>query len=74
PMVSAVCQPSRAMLNSGRSLYHVPMDLKGVITLPQLLKQAGYETFGTGKWHNHRDSFQKSFTTGTAAFIGGMSN
>lgn len=70
----AVCQPSRAMLNSGRSLYHVPMDLKGVITLPQLLKQAGYETFGTGKWHNHRDSFQKSFTTGTAAFIGGMSN
>ena len=36
----AVCQPSRAMLNSGRSLYHVPMDLKGVITLPQLLKQA----------------------------------
>ncbi|MCA9021004.1 MAG: sulfatase-like hydrolase/transferase, partial [Planctomycetaceae bacterium] len=70
----AVCQPSRAMLNSGRSLYHVPMDLKGVITLPQLLKQAGYETFGTGKWHNHRDSFQKSFTTGTAAFIGGMSD
>lgn len=70
----AVCQPSRAMLNSGRSLYHVPMDLKGVITLPQLLKQSGYTTFGTGKWHNHRDSFQKSFTTGTAAFIGGMSN
>lgn len=70
----AVCQPSRAMLNSGRTLYHVPMDLKGVITLPQLLKQAGYTTFGTGKWHNHRDSFQKSFTTGTAAFIGGMSD
>ncbi|QDV53433.1 sulfatase-like hydrolase/transferase [Gimesia fumaroli] len=70
----AVCQPSRAMLNSGRTLYHVPMDLKGVITLPQLLKQAGYTTFGTGKWHNQRDSFQKSFTTGTAAFIGGMSN
>lgn len=70
----AVCQPSRAMLNSGRSLYRVPMDLKGVVTLPQLLKQAGYTTFGTGKWHNHRESFQKSFTTGTAAFIGGMSN
>ncbi|QDU07234.1 sulfatase-like hydrolase/transferase [Gimesia aquarii] len=70
----AVCQPSRAMLNSGRSLYRVPMNLKGVITLPQLLKQSGYTTFGTGKWHNHRDSFQKSFTTGTAAFIGGMSN
>lgn len=70
----AVCQPSRAMLNSGRSLYRVPMDLKGVITLPQLLKQSGYTTFGTGKWHNQRKSFQKSFTTGTAAFIGGMSN
>jgi len=70
----AVCQPSRAMLNSGRSLYRVPMNLEGVITLPQLLKQSGYTTFGTGKWHNHRDSFQKSFTTGTAAFMGGMSN
>jgi len=70
----AVCQPSRAMLNSGRSLYHVPMDLKGVITLPQQLKEAGYTTFGTGKWHNHRDSFQKSFSSGTAAFMGGMSD
>jgi arylsulfatase A-like enzyme len=70
----AVCQPSRAMLNSGRSLYRVPMNLKGVTTMPQSLKQAGYTTFGTGKWHNHGESFQKSFTKGTAAFIGGMSN
>ncbi|MEQ8853262.1 sulfatase-like hydrolase/transferase [Gimesia sp.] len=70
----AVCQPSRAMLNSGRSLYHVPMDLRGVMTMPQLLKESGYTTFGTGKWHNHRESFQKSFTLGTAAFMGGMSN
>ncbi|WP_298858735.1 sulfatase-like hydrolase/transferase [uncultured Gimesia sp.] len=70
----AVCQPSRAMLNSGRTLYRVPMNLKGVTTMPQLLKQAGYTTFGTGKWHNHIESFQKSFTTGTAAFMGGMSN
>ena len=27
-MHGAVCQPSRAMLMSGRTLYHVPMDLK----------------------------------------------
>ena len=73
-MHGAVCQPSRAMLNSGRSLYNVPMDLKNVKTLGGVLRQNGYETFGTGKWHNGRESFARSFERGTAAFMGGMSN
>lgn len=70
----AVCQPSRAMLMSGRTLYHVPLDLEGVTTLPQLLGANGYVTFGTGKWHNGAASYLRSFQHGTAAFMGGMSN
>lgn len=70
----AVCQPSRAMLMSGRSLYRVPMDLKETPTFSELLRNAGYETFGTGKWHNNPESFIRSFSQGTNVFMGGMSN
>lgn len=70
----AVCQPSRAMLMSGRTLYRVPMDLAGVKTLPQLLGENGYTTFGTGKWHNGAASYVRTFQQGTAAFMGGMSD
>ena len=70
----AVCQPSRAMLHSGRTLYHVPMDLEGVVTLGELLGKNGYTTFGTGKWHNGKGSFARSFQHGKAIMFGGMSN
>lgn len=70
----AVCQPSRAMLHSGRTLYHVPMDLEGVVTLGELLGKNGYTTFGTGKWHNGKESFARSFHHGKAIMFGGMSN
>ncbi|MAB81038.1 MAG: choline-sulfatase [Planctomycetes bacterium] len=70
----AVCQPSRAMLMSGRSLYRVPMDLKDTPTLPELFRKAGYATFGTGKWHNGRESFKRSFETGRNLMFHGMSN
>ncbi len=70
----AVCQPSRAMFLSGRTLYRVPMDLKGVKILPEVLGEAGYVTFGTGKWHNGKQSFARGFQKGTAVFLGGMSN
>ncbi len=68
----AVCQPSRAMFLTGRSLYRVPLDLKGVVTLPERFRKAGYDTFGTGKWHNGQPSFVRSFSHGGAAFFGGM--
>lgn len=70
----AVCQPSRAMLNTGRTLYRVAMNMKGAPTLGEALRSAGYATFGTGKWHNGRDSFLRSFEYGTNVFLGGMCN
>jgi arylsulfatase A-like enzyme len=47
----AVCAPSRAMLMSGRTLFRVYDSLDGVPTFPEVMRQAGYETFVTGKWH-----------------------
>jgi len=73
-MSGAVCQPSRAMLMSGRTLFHAPHDLAATLTFPQLLREAGYTTFATGKWHNLAESFSRSFSSGAKIFFGGMSN
>jgi len=73
-MSGAVCMPSRAMLMSGRTLFRAPDDLADTITFPEILHEAGYTTFGTGKWHNGPASFAKGFTTGSKIFFGGMSN
>ena len=70
----AVCQPSRAMLMSGRTLYRVGMQLKDTPTLGSVLGQAGYVTFGTGKWHNGGASFRDTFQQGKAVMLGGMSD
>lgn len=70
----AVCQPSRAMLMTGRSLYHVYAQLDTVQTFPQQMQEHGYVTFGTGKWHQSQASFAKSFTVGRNVFFGGMSS
>ena len=75
----AICMPSRAMLMTSNFINKLDYSSKGAIadievTLPQALKNSGYETFGTGKWHNGAASFAKSFTDGENIFIGGMSN
>ncbi|MEM7199262.1 MAG: sulfatase-like hydrolase/transferase [Planctomycetota bacterium] len=70
----AVCQPSRAMLLSGRTLWRAPLDLADVDTLPEVLGRHGYTTFGTGKWHNGAASFERAFQRGRAVMLGGMSN
>lgn len=72
--VPAVCQPSRAMLMTGRTLYRAPRDCGQLVTLPQHLRDHGYVTFGTGKWHNAAPSFARGFTHGAEIFFGGMSN
>lgn len=70
----AICAPSRAMLLSGKSLFHVYDRLDGIQTLPNYLSSYGYETFGTGKWHNGAASFEANFQQGEVVMLGGMSN
>ena len=70
----AVCMPSRAMLMSGRTLFHIKDDLKGQATWPERFGLAGYATFITGKWHNGPESVLRSFDGGQAVFLGGMGN
>jgi arylsulfatase A-like enzyme len=72
----AVCMPSRAMLLTGRTLFHLQAEGQGIpadhITLGECFQAAGYETFGTGKWHNGRAAFARSFSAGDQIFFGGM--
>ena len=71
---AAICAPSRAMLLSGKSLYHVYDKLEGVHTMPAHFSDNGYKTFGTGKWHNEKSAFEASFQNGANVFLGGMSD
>lgn len=72
----AVCMPSRAMLHTGRTLFHIQAEGQDIpkehVTIAETLKAAGYECFGTGKWHNGPPAFARGFTTGSNIFFGGM--
>lgn len=77
-MSGAVCVPSRAMLMSGRTLFRlkgtggsIPASHK---TLPEVLREAGYETFVTGKWHQDWDALKRGFSKGDNIYKGGMTN
>lgn len=74
--VPAVCMPSRAMLMTGRNLFHLQRDGAEIPesdrTLPEVFREAGYETFATGKWHNGPAALNRGFTNGAALFFGGM--
>ncbi len=71
----AVCMPSRAMLMSGKTWFHIDTKtLQGERLMPEALGAAGYATFGTGKWHNGTDSWLRSFQKGKTVMFGGMSN
>jgi arylsulfatase A-like enzyme len=73
-MSGAVCMPSRAMIMTGRSFFKTSLDMKGQIVLGELLRKAGYITFGTGKWHNGPDSWLRSFEIGSNVMFGGMAD
>ncbi|MBR9802319.1 sulfatase-like hydrolase/transferase [bacterium] len=68
----AVCIPSRAMVNSGKSYMQIDHQLTGQTTLGQLLRTNGYDTFATGKWHNGKAAILRSFEHGENVFMGGM--
>ncbi len=70
----AISAPSRAMLLSGKHLFNVYDRLSGVETMPAYFGKFGYETFGTGKWHNESDAFEASFKHGDNVFVGGMAS
>ncbi|OGV40032.1 MAG: hypothetical protein A2020_06035 [Lentisphaerae bacterium GWF2_45_14] len=73
---AAVCMPSRAMLNSGRSLFHIEGCGECIppehVTMAEAFRANGYNTFGTGKWHNGRESYHRGFTDGDEIWFGGM--
>ena len=72
----AVCAPSRYMMMTGRSLHRLPGNVFNIpeseVTLPQRLREAGWNTFFTGKWHNGPASYARSFSDGAEIFFGGM--
>ena len=75
----AVCMPSRAMVMTGRSLFHLE-DMGQTIPeehtmLPLWLReQGGYYSYGIGKWHNSRCSYARAFDGGAKIFFGGMND
>ena len=73
---SAVCMPSRAMIHSGRTLFHLEESGRNIppcdTTLGQCFLENGYHSMGIGKWHNGVESFHRSFDNGANIFFGGM--
>lgn len=73
-MQGATCVPSRAMLLSGRNLFHIDEKLMRDETWPEAFGRAGYTTFVSGKWHNGEPSLVRSFQIARSMFTDGMTN
>lgn len=81
----AICQPSRAMILTGRTLFDIDRQARdnqdfsfdvfnNYITFPELLRNNGYATIGIGKQHNGPQVYSRAFTDGAKIFFGGMSD
>lgn len=77
-MQGAICIPSRAMLLTGRTLFHLQKDGRQIpemdLFLGQTLAKAGYDTYGVGKWHSEPVSYNRAFQGGSKIFFGGMTD
>jgi len=73
-MQGATCVPSRAMLLSGRGVFHIDEKLLRDETWPAAFGRAGYATFVSGKCHNGEESIAKSFQVARSIFFGGMTD
>lgn len=77
--VGAICVPSRAMIMTGRTLFHADAAIVRPSAkaapyhyLANQLREAGYAVFHTGKWHLGPREFNKAFNAGENIFFGGM--
>ncbi|MCC8036231.1 MAG: sulfatase-like hydrolase/transferase [Rikenellaceae bacterium] len=74
-ITGAISMPSRAMLLTGRTLFEINRDGMSIpdrhTTMPEHFRNNGYVTFGTGKWHSDKESFNRSFCGGENIFFGG---
>ncbi len=81
-LTGAICQPSRAQILTGRNVFQVHKTIvdrqdrpdPAIVTFPEHLRGAGYQTFHTGKWHLGPKLFQRSFSAGADIFFGGMTD
>ena len=68
----AVCMPSRAMMLSGRTLFHIEKQGQRIpaehVTFPERFRQSGYVTTHIGKWHQDREAHCRCFSTGAKIF------
>jgi arylsulfatase A-like enzyme len=63
------------MLHTGRDYHGLDVDdFAGCRALGEVLGGAGYRTFATGKWHNGRAAFKRSFALAKDVMFGGMAN
>ena len=75
-LVGAVCVPSRAAVLTSANLFRSGGNQlnRDLAVWPQVMREAGYSTFFSGKWHNDRQTFTNSFDDGATIFFGGMGN
>ncbi len=75
-LVGAVCVPSRAAVLTSANLFRSGGNQlnRDLAVWPQVMRDAGYSTFFSGKWHNDRQTFTNSFDDGATIFFGGMGN
>lgn len=64
----AVCKSSRQMMLFGEAWDNSG----GRVTFPTILRQNGYFSYATGKWHNSDGIFNSCFDSYQDVFFGGM--